>query len=544
MGIAVRELLALEYFKDFEVVAGRGGVHKEIQGISCLEAPDAFNWVRGRELVFSSGYVIMKEPGCIQKGFEQGYIQPSSGLLIKRGRYLDEIPTDIIRLFDEYDVPLITMPFEVPWMEMINQINTAVMNRTVRRFRIQNTSMFQPSNQTYKMQKIKRILQAVEVEMNFLAFVYDTAEERSYYSSVNFRRITESFGLKESDYIEPSYPYTQHNLCDYINMVRFRLLNPDNAEGPRISWIRIPIIMNGVERAYFVVMESREFIDYYDEYSIRIAFLMLQAVYEQLEIARSVGNVGFENFIHFAMSYGQNDRKRLVYQANVQGISMSEVFTFVVFRQCSPALSTYTERKKLMEIFQTTEAAKRGKLVLLEENEGALLLQAGDAVAKDKEGIIRLLEEFRMRVTAEYPEMELEFGICREEKTLAEVRPNIEKCRKVLKMGKLLYPKEYIWDYEMLGPLAWLQIPEEELEEMLSRYKALMHDEKNIELLRTLKVYLENNMNYSLTAEKMYVHINTIRKRIDKVNSLLDMTWERHIDRLKVEMLLQFLDLP
>ncbi len=543
MGIAVRELLALEYFKDFEVVAGRGGLHKEIQGIACLEAPDAFNWVRGRELVFSSGYVIMKEPDCIQKGFAEGHIQPSSGLLIKRGRYLDEIPEDIVRLFDEYDVPLITMPFEVPWMEMISQINTAVMNRTVRRFRIQNTSMFQPSNQTYKMQKIKRILQAVEVEMNFPAFLYDTAEEKSYYSSANFRRITESFGLKESDYIEPSYPYTRDTLCDYINMNRYRLQNPGNAEGPRISWIRIPIVMNGVEQAYFIVMESREFIDYYDEYSIRIAFLMLQAVYEQLEIARSVGNVGFENFIHFAMSYGLSDRKRLIYQANVQGISMSEVFVFAVFRQCNPAFSTYAERKKLMEIFRVTEAAKRGKLVLLEENEGALFLRAEDTVITDKDDITRIIEEFRMRVAEEYPEMELEFGICREEKTLAEVRPNIEKCRKVLKMGKLMYPKEHIWDYEMLGPLAWLQIPEEELEEMLSGYRELMHDEKNIELLRTLKVYLENNMNYSLTAEKMYVHINTIRKRIDKINNLLGTTWERHIDRLKVEMLLQFLDL-
>ena len=38
----------------------------------------------------------------------------------------------------------------------------------------------------------------------------------------------------------------------------------------------------------------------------------------------------------------------------------------------------------------------------------------------------------------------------------------------------------------------WIEIPENELKEMF--------------------------MNYSVTAEKMYVHINTIRKRIDKVN--------------------------
>ena len=71
----------------------------------------------------------------------------------------------------------------------------------------------------------------------------------------------------------------------------------------------------------------------------------------------------------------------------------------------------------------------------------------------------------------------------------------------------------------------------------------MMEEEKNIELLKTLKIYLENNMNYSVTAEKMYVHINTIRKRIDKVNELVQIDWEDHVDRLKMEILLQFLGL-
>ncbi len=54
-------------------------------------------------------------------------------------------------------------------------------------------------------------------------------------------------------------------------MARIRLINPGNLEGPRVSWIIIPIVMEDIVQAYFVVMESREFIDY-DEFAIRIAF--------------------------------------------------------------------------------------------------------------------------------------------------------------------------------------------------------------------------------------------------------------------------------
>ena len=77
---------------------------------------------------------------------------------------------------------------------------------------------------------------------------------------------------------------------------------------------------------------------------------------------------------------------------------------------------------------------------------------------------------------------------------------------------------------------------------MLRKYRELMEEEKNIELLKTLKIYLENNMNYSVTAEKMYVHINTIRKRIDKVNDLVKIDWEDHVDRLRWRFYCSFWD--
>ena len=58
-----------------------------------------------------------------------------------------------------------------------------------------------------------------------------------------------------------------------------------------------------------------------------------------------------------------------------------------------------------------------------------------------------------------------------------------------------------------------------------------------------MKVYLENNMNYSVTAEKLYLNINTVRKRIDKVNSILPIDWNNYVQRLNIELLLQILNL-
>lgn len=150
---------------------------------------------------------------------------------------------------------------------------------------------------------------------------------------------------------------------------------------------------------------------------------------------------------------------------------------------------------------------------------------------------------FYNQLKKQMPGMELEFGILDTPARIAEMKSSIEKCQKVLDMGRILRPDAMIWDYESLGPLVWLQIPEEELKVMLHGYEELLQDEKNAELLRTLKIYLENNMNYSVTAEKMFVHINTIRKRIDKLHDLLNTDWDDYLVRLKTELLLQFLNL-
>lgn len=544
MGIAIKELLALEYFKDFEVIAGYKGINREIQGITVMDAPDAFRWTRGRELILTTGYAISKEPECIRKGFEDGTLQKCSGLVIKKERYLNNIPEDIINSFEKYDIPLITMPFQVPYMEIMNQVNIAVMNRTIRRFRIHSKGIFHPSNLSYKEQKIKRILQAVEAEMNFPAFLYDLAQEKNYYSSANFNKIAQSFGIKECDFWNPSQNYTKHTLCDYTGMVRYRLIEEQNSEGKRVSWITIPIIMNEVEVAYFVVMESRELLDYYDEYSIRIAFIMLQGVYEQIMVAQNIGNIGFENFVNFVLNYSEkDDLKKLLYQAQIQGISTYIPYEYVVFRQTNEKITARSERKDFIDVLQKTNLSHLGKIAFIGENEGVLFLDSEELKRVRKNDVYKLLRNIDSAIKLRCPDMQLIYGTCNEKRVLTEMKQSIEKCQRVLEMGPILFPKHMIWDYEKLGPLTWLQIPTDELEEMLKTYKLLLKDEKNIEILRTLKVYVENNMNFSITAEKMYVHINTIRKRVEKINDLLNIDWEQPFERLKVELLLQFLDL-
>lgn len=542
MGISVNDLLKMEFFRDFEVVAGKSGLDREVQGVAVADAPDGYRFGRGKELCFSSGYMLANEPEYIKHSLE--YEPGLAAMVLKVGRYIKEIPEDYLRLFNEKELPLIIMPDSIPWMEVINQVNVAVMNYAFQRFDVNANNKYGANSRNYKEQKIQKILWTVEKEMEFPAFLYDVQEDKSYYSSANFRKVSQEYGLKECDYWDPSLlPHTSQTLCDTIHMTRLRLLQGESVDEPKISWVLIPILVGGMPQAYFGVMESRKFLDFYDEYSMRIAFLMLQGLYEQTAAARDASNIGFENLIHLALEYTEESDQKLVYQADQHGISMDSSYIYIVFRHNRSGYDIRSKRYEMVEIFRRCRIDRFGYLAFLSKEEGIILLKTGDFEVLDKEYIFALLEEYHGKLQKKFAEIQWTFGLSREPRGLLDIKSCVEKCRKILKVGKIAAPEKLILDYEELGILTWVDIPDEDLKLLMKEFRSLLAADKNRELLQTLKVYLESNMNYSVTAEKMFVNINTIRRRIEKVNELITIDWDNYFARTKIGLMLQFLQI-
>ncbi len=540
MGITVRELLNVEFFRDFKVIAGRNGLNREIQGVTVADAPDGYRWKSEKELCFSSGYVFVNDP-CFIHGIFGGETHPA-GMVIKRGRYLEEIPEYIIQISDEYDVPLITMPYGIPWMEAINQVYVAVINHAIQLFGVSTHSLpYRPQNVNYKEQKINKILRAVESDMEFPALLYDLYENKSYYSSDRFSEITRKYDLHESDYWEPSVPHSRHTLCDSILMTRYRLIRGEAQGQPRISWITIPIVVGGAPQAYFCVMESRKFLDFCDEYSMRIAYLSLLSIYEQAVALRDSYNVGFEQLVHLALESGGEDDHRLHYQASQQGISLEEPYIYVLFQHDHKNFDIRTKRNAVMDLFLHCGMESKGRMAFLSRTEGMILLRSRGAAGEDRKRILSVLTEFQEKMARKFEGMQWRFAVCFEPRRLLDIRLCVEKGRKTLKIGQIAFPDTRILDYNDLGILTWLDVPDEELKSLLDDFSTLMHADKNRELLHTLKVYLENNMNYSLTAERLYVNINTIRRRIEKINEMVHVDWNHYYTRVKISLMLQFM---
>ncbi|WP_458408418.1 PucR family transcriptional regulator [Anaerotignum sp.] len=541
MGIRISDILEHDYFHEFKVIAGHGGLDRQFQGFAFMDAPDSFKWMRRREFVITSGYALSQEIDTLEKYMNNPRFREMAAMALKL-RYIKEVPQKYVDYFNQYQIPLIIIPDSVAWMEMMNQVQVLVMNRNIQKFRVGALDSNFFSEAAYPSRKIERILRATETEMKFPAFLYDVSTQKEYYSSARFKK-EYPYPFRAEDFWQPSFSFSKQLMCPTLQMARYRFSDTIDEHLIPFSWITVPINVGESTKAYFVLMESREQIDYYDEFTIRIAVLLLQAVYEQITATQSISDQGFESFVNYAIQKNTPGRSELLQQAGALNIKVQKKYYYAMIRQTDPAVNFAGYREELRNTLRKSYAEQEFHFAFLDDNQCLLMLAAKEekdqknAVAK----ICKDLMRFSTQLEMEIPTGHFSYSLFEESAPLLEVKRCLERCQRAMELGPMLYPGEKIWCYQKMGAFAWLNIPSDEVESMFREYLPVLRDEKNAEMIRTLKIYLESSMNYSLTAEKMYVHINTVRKRIDRAEQMLNIDWDDYMARMKIELMLHLM---
>lgn len=538
MGLSVRNMLCNEYFKDYKIIAGKKGLDREIQGIAVLDAPDGVNWTIGKELIISSGYVFKINPSLFQEFIDSNALKRSSGLAFKM-RHIDHFPDYFIDYCEKNDIPLLTIPAEHSWMGMMNQLNVIVMNNNIRRFNIGRINPRNFSDISYQSKKINKILSQIEKELNFPAMLYDVSSERLFLSSKNVLKLAEGLEIENLWHTKPGVE--QQVLCDNLKMIRYRYRNKD-LEIP-YSWIKVPVTVEGEIKAYFVVVEATGLIDYFDEISLRIGFLLIHSLFEQLLAAQIIGDAGFEKLVNDIINGYISEPYAITKKADEIGLDLAKEYYIVEMEQKTPVLNLHDFRDEIRNIMGTNFDLNDGRIAVVDEN-SCLILFCADSMLSEEKELARHRErcmELKKRLEKKYSKLSLIFGESDVKCSLHDVGRSYRRAKKALQNGRLLYPESEYFYYTGIGIFGWLDIREDELDLMMNGAQELFKNPDNQELLDILEAYLECNMNYSLTAKKKFLHINTIRKKVDQVSRLTNVDLDDPISRLKLELLIKLM---
>ena len=107
--------------EDVTVLAGQNGLSRPVSTVTVLDAPDSYEWLRGNELVLSTGY-IFEENADILKTFTSNLIKVgASGVCLKMGRYVHELPLEVKALADDAGFPIIKLPYRIVWSDVMSE---------------------------------------------------------------------------------------------------------------------------------------------------------------------------------------------------------------------------------------------------------------------------------------------------------------------------------------------------------------------------------------------------------------------------------------
>ncbi len=145
-----------------EVLAGHGGLDRGIVSVNVMEVPDIVEWVRAGELLLTTAYTFSDDPAALERLIPQLKEKDVCGLGIKTHRYISEVPKSAIELANILDFPIIRIPQDVPYGELIKEIFNHIIgeqtrllsrindfNHTVREIMLRHGGMQEIAEQIY-----------------------------------------------------------------------------------------------------------------------------------------------------------------------------------------------------------------------------------------------------------------------------------------------------------------------------------------------------------------------------------------------------------
>ena len=159
-------------------------------------------------------------------------------------------------------------------------------------------------------------------------------------------------------------------------------------------------------------------------------------------------------------------------------------------------------------------------------------------VKKDFEGIFKEIKN-------NFPDREIKLGIGDMVEDICSIKKSYVGSLKAVDIGSYIYTDGEMITFEDLGPFGLLRlesIQRKDFGNNFSHISPLLEEPDSDELISTLKVYLESESNCNIAAKKLFIHSNTVRYRIGKIQQICNIDLEDPIERLKVEITLKFIN--
>jgi purine catabolism regulator len=532
-GLTVEEVLRFGLLRSAVVLAGEGGTGRPVERLNVMTVPEILPWAKPHEFMLTTGYPLPRSPGQLAGLVRSFADRDLAAFGIKFGAHLRELPAEMLRAADEVQLPVIRIPENVAFDDILSVVLSEIVNRQAvaisRAQQIHDSFLDIVLGGGALADIVAKLGELVAAAA--IIVVDDAGQVLAESRSGGARRL-----LREAD------------LLDDAGRLRVRLL----ADGARrleiddTDYVLAPLQAGPLRHGYILALRRAVPFDDFAVVAIEQA-----AVIGALDITRQLATSAvmhqFEaNALHDLVSARPPTEEDVRAWSDSFGWNFDRSLVVVVGRPEWAAgedgHTSQTDRQRgiaqwVCEVRKIDRCAAAAAFT----SELVAVMDAEHGAAHAPQALWSGLKAVGHR--------EFSLGVSRVFHSAAGVARAYEEARKALQVGRRVSGPGQTTLFGTLGMFRLLSLIDDADElrtfatDTLGGVLQLKPNERS-ELLRTLQVLLDTHLNVAEAARIQHFHYNTMRYRIQKLERLVGPFTSDSRLCLQLAVALQILTMP
>jgi PucR family transcriptional regulator, purine catabolism regulatory protein len=519
MGVPLTSLLKIGGLQDCKVVAGCQGMDKLVSNVTIMEVPDIVKWLKGNELLLTSLYPIKDDLDAQIQLIEKLSKAGTTALAIKPIRFIDSIPVEMKKEADRVGLTLIEIPEQISYLDILSPAMNVIFNKKAVLYD-------DLENATRLFNEISIAKGGFEDFIQTLSFL--TRGKVYLESYVPYIHVPEQEAQLS--------PMTEGQMNELEVVQRPVRMERDAGFGKEESCVVAPIIIDG---DLYGTITCWGFHSEYMEVHLAIqekAATLLSLEFLREKVKYDIAQQYKNEFIRDLLFNQEMNLVDLEERGKSYRFKENELYLcIIVTEKESGGKRTFLDRISQME--RCIKSIDADMITGVIRN--SLLLLVPKKNRKNKE-LNKLAERLHF-VIEQAIHTRIRLGIGSVYFGVNGLRKSFREAEKAIALGpRISHDQPFIY-FSELGVYRLISFLEKS-EELQQYYKdsvnilAEYDRENELNLIKTLEQYFACNESLKETAESLFVHVNTLKYRLQKIKDLTGYSLQNSEEKLMLHI--------
>ena len=544
MDYTVKELLTLPEFQNAQYIGTKQSLAKNIKGITIIDSPDISLWLNGGEAILTSFFPMRNlSDQEMKEWMHQLADKKISALIVKVRKELDNIPKPVSDVCKDRNIPIIILPKEIPFIDIIYKVTRKIFNQDVEKL-----EYFREIHHRFTELSIRNVSDEVIIE----ALESLIGNPVTIYNEL-FKVIATTDQEVELFYESDKFQ-KQENTQNTIFPIYRRFVIYPKLQDRECEQIMIPITTVNQTKVMLVISAIHSGFSDFDFIAIENAATALSLNLAK-KIAISEVEKKYKNeIIDDLLSGNIKDEDGIAERAENINFDLNSRSAVVVFTlEFTGKKATSVSRERYYNILiNNIDYYLKNAIVRERFNQVIVIwpIHSGQSnKKKEMDNIKRTLGHVIYKFESAVKDAKVYTGIGSIADTVRDLPKSHKEAQEVLDVNALAYVQNQILSFEELGIYRLLyqfKHDNNRLKEFIpaSLQRLLDYNKTNREqLIETLEMYLQCQQNVSRSADRLFVHYKTVSYRLDRIKEITQMDYEDANEMLSVQVGLKILEI-